>query len=127
MTGDTGADEDMVVGLAHRLLPSLHPEGPMSVQLLLGRLPNSLALEVPLPQDARLLGSALHSQRGRPTQMQALFDAWRDPQEGGAAYARQLAVSGWNPFAGFGGMHGGFVHGGLGMGRSFGAATLVLC
>jgi hypothetical protein len=118
MTGDTGADE-MLRELAQRLLTHPHPEGPTSVELFLGRLPDTLALEFPLPPDARLLGSALHSQRGRPTQMQAVLDAGRDPQEVVAAYERQLADSGWNPFEGFGGMSGGFVPAGIGLGRSF--------
>jgi hypothetical protein len=109
----------MLLELAQRLLTYPHPEGPMSVDLFLGRLPDSLALEVPLPPDARLLGSALHSQRGRPTQMQAVLDAGRDPQVVVAAYERQLADSGWNAFEGYGGMGGGFVPAGIGLGRSF--------
>ncbi|MDQ6880268.1 MAG: hypothetical protein M3082_21700, partial [Candidatus Dormibacteraeota bacterium] len=91
MTGGTGADAEVLRELAQRLLTHPHPEGPTSVELFLGRLPDSLALEIPLPPDSRLLGSALHSQRGRPTQMEAVLDVGRDAQEVVAAYERDLA------------------------------------
>jgi hypothetical protein len=119
MTGDAGSHEEKLRELAERLLVHPHPEGSTSVELFVGRLPESLTLEIPLPPGSRLLGCALHSRRGRPTLTEAVFDVESDPQEMMSSYERELAKSGWNTFEGFGGMGGGFVPEGIGLGRSF--------
>lgn len=119
MTAESGSDEQMLQDLAQRLLSHPHPEGPTSAELFLRRLPESLALKIPLPPASQLLGGVLHSRRQRPTLMEALFDAEREPEEAVAAYERVLAELGWNSFERFGGMGGGFVPGGMGIGRSF--------
>jgi hypothetical protein len=105
--------------LAQRLLTHPHPEGRTSVELFLRSLPQSLGLDVPLPQGSRLVGSALHSRREQATRMDAVFDTDREPEEAVAAYEKELSERGWSPFERFGGMGGGFVPSGLGTGRSF--------
>lgn len=119
MTAKSGSDEQMLHDLAQRLLSHPHPEGPTSAELFLRRLPESLALELPLPPASKLLGGALHSRRQRPTFMEAVFDAERGPEEAVASYEKVLAEHGWSAFEQFGGMGGGFVAGGMGIGRSF--------
>jgi len=79
--GRRGSREEKPQGLAQRLLSHPHPEGQTSVELFVGQLPESLAVEIPLSLNSQLLGSALHSRRGQPTLVEALFDAESDPQE----------------------------------------------
>jgi len=119
MTAESGSNDRGLRELAQRLLTHAHPEGPTSVEVLLRRLPESVALEIPMPPGSLLLGSVLHSRQGRPTLMEAVFDSEREPHEVVTAYAPELAQRGWNAFEGFGGMQGGFVPGGMGEGRSF--------
>jgi len=119
MTAESGSDEQMLHDLAQRLLSHPNPDGPTSVELFLGRFPESLGLEIPMPPASTLLGVALHSRRQRPTLMEAVFDAEREPEEAVAVYERVLAGHGWNSFEQFGGMGGGFVPGGMGIGRAF--------
>jgi len=119
MTAESGSNDQGLRELAQRLLTHAHPEGPTSVEVLLRRLPESVAVEIPMPPGSHLLGSVLHSRQGRPTLMEAVFDSEREPHEVVTAYEPELAQRGWNAFEGFGGMHGGFVPGGMGEGRSF--------
>lgn len=118
MTEESRSDEEVLRDLAQRLLSHGHPEGEVSVELFVRRLPESSAVDIPLPQASYLLGSSLHSLRGEPTAMQAVFDAEGDLEKSVAAYERELADRGWSAFEGFG-MGGGFVPGGMGIGRAF--------
>src|SRR5260370_178221 len=59
------------------------------------------------------LGRALPSHRGPPVQIEAIYAAEGDPQSAVNRYEAALKESGWGVFAGFGGMHGGFVPSGL--------------
>jgi hypothetical protein len=108
--GDVDADD--VKALAEKLMTHPHPDGPTSIELLLRRLPAEWGA-IPAPPGAQLLGSALHSRRGRPAQIEAIWTADGDPQAALNRYEAALKASGWRVFAGFGGMHGGFVPGGL--------------
>src|SRR5579872_3806655 len=119
MTEDVRSNEQNLRELAERLLTHPHPEGSTSAELIVGRLPESLTVEIPLPPAAHLLGCALHSRRGQPTLLEAIFDAAADPEHVMSEYERELAKAGWNAFEGFGGMGGGFVPEGIGLGRSF--------
>jgi hypothetical protein len=119
MTAESISDEQMLRDLAQRLLSHPHPDGPTSVELFLRRLPESLAVDIPLPPASRLVGSALHSRKKRPTLIEAVFDAELAPEEVVAAYERVLAEHGWKAFEQFGGMGGGFVPGGVGIARAF--------
>ncbi|SRR6266436_5112001 len=105
-------DAEELKALAEKLMTHPHPEGPTSIELLLRRLPAEWGA-VPFPPGAELLGSALHSRRGRPVQIEAIYAAEGDPQSALNRYEAALKESGWGVFAGFGGMHGGFVPSGL--------------
>ncbi len=119
MTPDAGSHEEKLRELAERLLTHPHPEGSPSVELLVGQLPESLAPEFPPPPVAELLGCALHSRRGQPTSLEAIFDTENDPEVLMSSYERDLAKGGWTAFERFAGMGGGFVPEGIGLGRSF--------
>ncbi len=105
-------DAEELKALAEKLMTHPHPEGPTSIELLLRRLPAEWGA-VPFPPGAELLGGALHSRRGRPVQIEAIYAAEGDPQSALNRYEAALKESGWGVFAGFGGMHGGFVPSGL--------------
>jgi len=105
-------DAEELKALAEKLMTHPHPEGPTAIELLLRRLPGEWGA-VPFPPGAELLGSALHSRRGRPVQIEAIYAAEGDPQSALNRYEAALKESGWGVFAGFGGMHGGFVPSGL--------------
>lgn len=105
--------------LAERLLTHPHPDGPTSVELYPGRLAGAWG-ETPAPTGARLLGSAMHIRRDRPATIEAVYDAEGDAVAVMARYEPELARSGWNQLEAFGGMHGGFMPGGMmGLGRAF--------
>lgn len=105
-------DAEELKALAEKLMTHPHPEGPTSIELLLRRLPAVWA-KTPTPPGAELMGSALHSRRGRPAQIEAIYVAEGEAQAVVGRYEAALKDGGWYVFAGFGGMHGGFVPGGL--------------
>lgn len=105
-------DAEEVKALAEKLMTHPHPEGPTSIELLLRRLPTEWSA-IPAPPGARLLGSALHSRRGRPAQIEAIYVAEGDAQSVVSRYEAALKAGDWAVFSGFGGMPGGFVPGGL--------------
>jgi hypothetical protein len=105
-------DAEEVKALAEKLMTHAHPEGPTSIELLVRQLPAAWG-SIPAPPGAELLGSALHSRRGHPAQIEAIYKAEGDAQSVLGRYDAALRASGWGVFAGFGGMHGGFVPGGL--------------
>ncbi len=105
-------DAEELKALAEKLMAHPHPEGPTSIELLLRQLPAEWGA-VPSPPGAELLGSALHSRRGRPAQIEAIYNAQGDAQSVLGRYEAALKAGGWVVFSGFGGMPGGFVPGGL--------------
>src|SRR2546428_8953534 len=98
--------------LAEKLMTHPHPEGPTSIELLVRRLPADWAA-IPIPPGTELLGSALHSRRGNPTQIEAIYKAEGDAQSVLGRYEVALKAGDWGVFAGYGGMHGGVVPRGL--------------
>src|SRR2546428_5342541 len=94
--------------LAEKLMTHPHPEGPTSIELLVRRLPADWAA-IPIPPGTELLGSALHSRRGNPTQIEAIYKAEGDAQSVLGRYEVALKAGDWGVFAGYGGMHGGVV------------------
>jgi hypothetical protein len=119
MAEDSALDDRTYRELAQRLLHHPHPDGPTSVDLFVGRLPDTQASQIPLPPDATLLGSALHSRSGRPFWMEAVLDGRAESTALLAGYESVLTASGWTPFENFGPMQGGFVSGEMGDGRAF--------
>ncbi|HEX7265282.1 MAG TPA: hypothetical protein VF383_13995 [Candidatus Dormibacteraeota bacterium] len=112
-------DARAIKELAERLLTHPHPEGPTAFELLVGRLPDSWGA-IPEIAGARLLGSAVYTRRGRPTHIEAVYDADGDSQGVLATCDEELMKHGWTVFEGFGGMHGGFVPAGLtGAGKTY--------
>ncbi len=94
--------------LVRRLLTHV-PFGP-EIELVVGALPASQADQLPLPADARLLGSVLRDREGRRSALEAVFNATGEPGAVLAAYQRQLQALGWEVFEGGPGpMHGGFM------------------
>jgi len=112
------SESDDLRDLAQRLLSHPHPEGQVSVELFLRRLPD-LWGAVPEPPGADLLGGAVRSRRGLPTQVEAIYESEGDARSVLSRYEAALGKGGWAVFQGFGGMHGGFVPGGLGAGQSY--------
>src|SRR2546428_11074530 len=105
-------DVEELKALAEKLMTHPHPEGPTSIELLVRRRPADGAA-IPIPPGTELLGSALHSRRGNPTQIEAIYKAEGDAQSVLGRYEVALKAGDWGVFAGYGGMHGGFVPGGL--------------
>jgi len=112
-------DADDLRELAQRLLTHPHPEGATSIELFVQRLPDAWS-EIPPPPGSRLLGSALHSRRGRPTLIEAVYDADGVSAAVLAMCDAELTKSGWGVFQGFGPRPGGFMPAGLmGSGQSY--------
>ena len=90
----------------------------MRTDLVVGALPAALADQVAVPSGTRLVGSALHSRQGRPSDLEVVLDASGEPTEVVDACEKDLTERGWNLVEGFpGSMHGGFVSGPFGFGR----------
>jgi len=102
--------------LAQRLLVHGHPEG-ASVELFLGRLPDGLWGDIPLPAGSTLIGSVLYTRAGHPTSIEAVLDSGLDPGSILAVCDRDLAGSGWTAYETPGPRHGGFVPRGTADGR----------
>ena len=104
--------------LAQKLMTHPHPEGPTSIDLFLGRMPDEWGA-VPMPPGARLSGGALHSRRRQPMQIEAIFESDGDAKSVLSRYEGALTGVGWAVFE-FGGMRGGFVPGGMtGVGQTY--------
>src|SRR2546425_9155910 len=99
-------DVEELKALAEKLMTHPHPEGPTSIELLVRRLPADWGA-IPIPPGTELLGSALHSRRGNPTQIEAIYKAEGDAQSVLGRYEVALKAGDWGVFAGYGGMHGG--------------------
>ncbi len=77
--------------LIERLTSYPDPSGGLRrVRLLPGELPSGLPFEIPLPPEARVIGSAVGEADGT-----ILLDVPQSPEEVEAFYARELAARGW--------------------------------
>ena len=119
MASETASDSHDIEALCMRLLEYPHPDGPTSVALYVRQLPESIAADIPIPSDWRVLGSALYALRGRPTRMEAVIDAPNSFAEVLAPFQSALGASGWTVLDSIGPMHGGFVSSELGDSRQF--------
>ena len=106
-----GAREDLLRELALRL--STFPGDPRNEdpQLLVGKLPDNLAIPVPMPENSRVLGALI---RG-PESIDVILDSALPPAAVMSFYKESLAASGWNELDEMRpAMHeGGFVHTGF--------------
>ena len=86
--------------LAERLLQHPHPGMlPTDVEVLLERLPDDVAADLPLPHGARLLGSARRTQKvDRQPHLEAVMDVDGEPAPIVIAYESQLIAQGWTRF-----------------------------
>lgn len=93
-----GANEDALRRLAERLLDYDHPFGShaQKPRLLVGRLPEGLPVEVPVPGELVLLGCVSRGgeEVGGPA-VEAVLDSGLPPDEVLAAYGRALRTEGW--------------------------------
>ncbi len=112
------SESDDLRDLAQRLLSHQHQEGQVSVELFVLRLPDVWGA-VPEPPGADLLGGAVRSRRGLPTQVEAIYESEGDARSVLSRYEAALGKGGWAVFQGSGGMQGGFVPGRLGAGQSY--------
>jgi hypothetical protein len=119
MASDTPSDSRDIEALCMRLLEYPHPDGPTSVALNVRQLPDSIAADIPIPSDWRVVGSALYAQRGRPTRMEAVIDAPNSFADLVGPFQKALGASGWTVLDSSGPMHGGFVSSDLGESRRF--------
>lgn len=120
MATDSQSRYEDLLQLAQRLHTYGHPEGPPSIEIVPGGWPAAHAADVPMPDQARLLGSELYSVAGRPAYLTAIFDTTAEPADVVRAYEAKLREGGWTTFEQFGGMPGGFMPSGLpGIGKAF--------
>lgn len=108
-----GDNEALLQALVLRLLT--HPADPrtQNPQLLVGRLPDALPFELPLPDDSRLFGSLQRS----ASHAEVIFDTPLPEQEIIAFYRERMTAAGWQEDEPFPGMRqSGFVHTRLGAG-----------
>lgn len=117
MAAQPESNEQALRELAERLLGHPHPEGVISIELFVQRLPESLQPDLPLPAGARLWGSQLRRLAGNPALMEAVLDVDGEPSLVLDEYETELTAAGWSMFEGFGPPHGGFVGAGMGEGR----------
>jgi hypothetical protein len=119
MTTHPTLDEPTLRELAERLLHHPHPDGPTSVELVVGGLPDSVPATLPLPAGARVSGSALYSRGDQRLSMSAVFDV---PEALTVALTKceaELTRHGWTTPEDFRPMHGGFVSSEMGEWRSY--------
>ncbi|HZS88158.1 MAG TPA: hypothetical protein VFE42_11800 [Chloroflexota bacterium] len=100
-----GADEDRdgAMTLLLRLVGGSFPPDESPPRLLVGRLPEPLPVELPLPDGARVVGSQL---RGRVATM--ILDVDSPAQQVLDFYRDRLLAAGWTEAGQHTGWHGGF-------------------
>jgi hypothetical protein len=100
-----GGDEETLREFIQRWLTQVYPGAPAGeTRVWIGKLPEDLPVEIPLPEGARVVASV----RERETFQQIILDMTQTPEEITAFYAKALGESGWQP-APQGSPGGGFV------------------
>jgi len=86
--------DDALRSLALRLLAPHYPGAPApeQTQLLVGKLPDALQLDVPLPDGSSILGSMVHDQQ----HISIVVDATLPPQGVLDFYRERMTAAGWN-------------------------------
>ena len=106
-----GAREDLLRELALRL--STYPGDPRNSdpQLLVGQIPENMAIPVPMPEQSQVLGTLMRS----PENIEIMLDSTSSPEMVLSFYKERMAESGWNELDEM--RHaqpgGGFVHSGF--------------
>jgi hypothetical protein len=113
------ADEQALVELVQRLLIYPYPDGPTSVDLLPGRLPDDRSVELSVPVGAHVIGSAVY-RRGRDiARVDTVVRVAGSTDEVTIAYEAVLRRGGWELFEPFRGHDGGFVSSDFALPRRF--------
>jgi hypothetical protein len=117
MSGQSKTDEGLRE-LAERLVAHPHPLGRTSVELFPRALPDVGGVDLVLPAEGRLLGSAIHRRDGELVAVEAVVDVDQPMRPSIAGYEEELRRRNWTVHMGLWG-GGGFVPTGGGMPRSF--------
>jgi hypothetical protein len=100
-----GGDEATLRGFIQRYLTQVYPGAPaVNAKVWIGKLPDDLPVEIPLPEGARVVASVRQPQ----PYTQIILDVPQTPEEITAFYAKALSENGWQP-APQGPPGGGFV------------------
>jgi hypothetical protein len=101
----SGGDEATLREFIQRYLTPVYPGAPAGdTKVWIGKLPDDLPVELPLPEGARVVASV---QQPQPY-TQIILDVPQSPEEITAFYAKALSENGWQP-APQGSQGGGFV------------------
>ncbi len=92
--------------LATRLLAGTRPDddGPGEIDLLVGRLPDPLPFDVPLPERSRIAGSAVSADY-----VNIVLDVDMSPEEARSFYQERMPAAGWTESEPFDHGQGGFI------------------
>src|SRR3954452_7699667 len=87
-----GVNDGLLVELAKRLLSQLYPgeSGSETARLLPGEIPATVLAEVPLPEDRRIIGSAV-----LPTRITVVMESTIEPDRLQAFYNERMLAAGW--------------------------------
>ncbi len=89
------SDGQLLLTLTQRLLSSPYPGGPAEeVQILVGKLPPALPIELPLPEKAGIIGSLVRGDHSA----QIVLDVDQPAAAVVAFYRAQLEPAGWQEF-----------------------------
>jgi hypothetical protein len=89
------SDEQLLLTLAQRLLSSPYAGGPAEeIQILVGKLPPAMPIELPLPEKAKVIGSLVRGDHGA----QIVLDVDQPADAVVAFYRAQLERAGWQEF-----------------------------
>lgn len=89
-------DSELAIQLAQRLLANPYsPDGYPAVELLPGRLPADLSIDLAMPVGGRVFGSAIERRDGELSAVQVIVDVDPPRADAAEAYVRQLRAGGW--------------------------------
>lgn len=89
-----GGDEESLREFIQRYLSPIYPgAGEGETKVLIGNLPDDLPIDLPLPDDARIVASVQQSSGFT----QVILEASQSPDEVGAFYNQSLVDLGWQP------------------------------
>lgn len=113
------SDDQALLELVQRLLIYPYPDGPTSVDLLASRLPEDRSVELPVPDGAQVIGSAVYRRGREIVRVDSVVRVAGSTDEVTIAYEAVLRRGGWELFEPFREHHGGFVSSNFGLPRRF--------
>ncbi len=114
---EVAGSESELVRLVRRMFSFRYPGAPEpgEVQVLAGKLPDELPVELPMPDDADVVGSVVQGDEN----VEIVLDVPGEPESVLAAYEERLAAAGWSEPEFGGPPEGGFVPADGAFGNSF--------